>query len=79
MSFNETPVIARRAPLPVDVQAGEAYWWCAGGRSNTRPFCDGSHKGSSFSPIEYKATETRKALFGACKRSGKKPLCLRHA
>ena len=75
MSMNETPEIAGRAPLPIDVEAGKSYWWCACGRSKTQPFCDGSHKGSAFSPIEYKPTESTKAFFCACKHSGKKPLC----
>ena len=26
------------------------YWWCACGRSKNQPFCDGSHKGTSFTP-----------------------------
>jgi CDGSH-type Zn-finger protein len=26
------------------------YWWCACGKSASQPYCDGSHKGSDFSP-----------------------------
>ena len=51
MSMSDMPEIAGRAPLPIEVQAGKSYWWCACGRSKTQPFCDGSHKGSAFSPI----------------------------
>jgi CDGSH iron-sulfur domain-containing protein 3 len=65
MSMCETPEIAGRAPLPIEVEAGKSYWWCACGRSKTQPFCDGSHKGSAFSPIEYKASESTKAFFCA--------------
>ena len=75
MSMSDMPEIAGRAPLPVEVEAGKSYWWCACGRSKSQPFCDGSHKGGAFSPIEYKATESTKAFFCPCKRSGKKPLC----
>ena len=75
MSMSDTPEIAGRAPLPIEVEAGKSYWWCACGRSKNQPFCDGSHKGSAFSPIEYKAAENTKAFFCACKHSGKKPLC----
>ncbi len=75
MSMSDTPKIAGRAPLPIEVEAGKSYWWCACGRSKSQPFCDGSHKGSAFSPIEFKATESTKVFFCACKRSGKKPLC----
>ena len=27
------------------------YAWCACGKSEKQPFCDGSHKGTDFSPI----------------------------
>jgi CDGSH-type Zn-finger protein len=49
------PEIGGRAPIPVEVEAGKTYWWCACGRSKAQPFCDGSHKVTSFTPIEYKA------------------------
>jgi CDGSH-type Zn-finger protein len=69
------PEIGSRAPIPVEVEAGKSYWWCACGRSKTQPFCDGSHKVTSFTPIEFKAAKSEKAFFCTCKRSGKKPLC----
>jgi CDGSH iron-sulfur domain-containing protein 3 len=52
--MNSSPEIGGRAPLAVDVEAGKSYWWCACGRSKTQPFCDGSHKGTLFSPFEWK-------------------------
>ena len=69
------PEIGGRAPIPVSVEAGKAYWWCACGRSKTQPFCDGSHKVTSFTPIEFKAEKSEKVFFCTCKRSGKRPLC----
>jgi CDGSH-type Zn-finger protein len=68
-------VIAARAPMPVDVEAGKTYWWCACGKSARQPFCDGSHKGSEFAPVAYTPAESGKAWFCACKQSGKSPLC----
>ena len=29
------PEIGGRKPLPIDVEAGSSYWWCACGRSKT--------------------------------------------
>lgn len=67
--------VAARAPIPVEVEAGKSYWWCACGQSKRQPFCDGSHKGSAFVPLEYKATETKKVFFCACKQTENQPLC----
>ena len=69
------PEIGGRAPIAVDVTAGETYWWCACGRSKTQPFCDGSHEGTPFTPMEWVAPASKKVLFCTCKRSGKMPLC----
>ena len=68
-------VIAARAPVVVDVEAGRTYWWCACGRSARQPFCDGSHKGSGITPVKYDATEAGKVWFCACKHSARGPLC----
>jgi len=63
------------SPIAVDVIAGKDYWWCACGKSKTQPFCDGSHKGSGFSPLKYTATETKQIWFCVCKQTGNRPLC----
>jgi CDGSH-type Zn-finger protein len=69
------PVIAQKEPYPIDVQAGKSYWWCACGQSSKQPFCDGSHKGTEFVPLEYKAAKDGKVWFCGCKHTGKTPLC----
>ena len=69
------PIIAGRAPLAVDVEAGKTYYWCACGRSAQQPFCDGSHKGSEFAPMAFTAERTGIVYFCTCKRSQKAPLC----
>jgi CDGSH-type Zn-finger protein len=69
------PEIGGRRPINLNVEAGKSYWWCACGRSKKQPFCDGSHKGSGFSPMEFKPEKAEEAWFCACKRSAKKPLC----
>lgn len=69
------PVVAQKAPFPVEVEAGKTYYWCACGKSAKQPFCDGSHKGSEFAPVAYKAEKDGKVWFCGCKHSAKKPLC----
>ena len=69
------PVIAQKSPYGVDVEEGKSYAWCACGRSGNQPFCDGSHSGSEFSPVMYKAEESGTIFFCGCKHTGKSPLC----
>ena len=73
--MSDQPACPQKAPYAVDVEAGKSYFWCACGKSQKQPFCDGTHKGSSFSPIEYKAEKTSQAWFCGCKHSAGKPLC----
>ncbi len=69
------PNMPQKAPYPVEVEAGKKYWWCACGRSKSQPFCDGSHKGTPLSPVEFTAEKSEKVWFCGCKRSGEPPLC----
>ena len=75
MYFRSVWLIAQKAPYKADVEAGKSYWWCACGQSKNQPFCDGSHKGSEFSPVEFKATDTKTVFFCGCKHSNTKPFC----
>ena len=68
-------VIAQREPFPVEVEAGKTYFWCACGRSQKQPFCDGSHKITALTPISYKAEKAGTLYFCGCKASKREPLC----
>lgn len=70
-----TPHVAQKAPIPVAVESGKDYWWCACGRSQNQPFCDGSHKGSDFLPMKWTADETGSKYFCACKHTKGQPFC----
>ncbi len=69
------PVIAQKAPFPVEVEAGKTYWWCTCGQSARQPFCDGSHKGSAFTPKAFSALASETAYFCGCKFTHNAPLC----
>lgn len=69
------PKRAGEAPVAVDVEEGKNYAWCACGLSSMQPFCDGSHKGTDFTPEMYKADRTGKVFFCTCKQTSNMPLC----
>ena len=66
--------IAQRGPYAVELEPG-TYSWCACGRSQNQPFCDGSHKVMSLRPVRFELTEKRTVYLCGCKHSGNKPYC----
>ena len=68
-------VDVQNSPCPLDVEKGKSYWWCTCGKSANLPFCDGTHKGSDFVPLEFKAEESKTVHFCRCGRSANLPLC----
>jgi CDGSH-type Zn-finger protein len=69
------PLIAQKSPYAVAVVAGKDYFWCSCGRSAKQPFCDGSHKGSEFSPVKFTADKTESLWLCGCKHSLAAPRC----
>ena len=68
------PKIAQKGPYTLELQPG-TYWWCACGRSQTQPFCDGSHKETDITPVKIEITETRQVALCGCKHTLNKPFC----
>jgi CDGSH iron-sulfur domain-containing protein 3 len=69
------PVIAQKAPYAVDLDVNKKYFWCACGKSSRQPFCDGSHRGSEFTPVPFEAKEAGKAYLCGCKHTKNQPFC----
>ena len=69
------PERAGDAPIGVNVAEGKSYYWCTCGKSLKQPFCDGSHKGSEFGPLTWKADQSKKVFFCTCKATKDQPLC----
>ena len=62
-------------PIAVDLKKGEKYSWCTCGKTVDEPFCDGSHCGTSFSPLEFTVDKDRRAFLCSCKETKKPPYC----
>lgn len=71
----DQPVIAQKAPYAVNVEAGKQYWWCSCGRSKSQPFCDGSHKGTGLTPMQYDSAKSETKWFCGCKATKAQPFC----
>ncbi len=63
------------SPIEVQLEAGRQYYWCTCGRSQSQPFCDGSHKNTEFSPRAFSVDENRSAWLCTCKKTGNSPFC----
>ncbi len=73
--MSDEAIRAGNGPIPVDVEAGKNYFWCACGRSKTQPFCDGAHKDTDIVPLKWTAPESKRVFFCACKSTQGQPLC----
>lgn len=69
------PHIAGILPMEVALEASETYYWCSCGRSQNQPFCDGSHKGTSFEPLAFQVDTSETAHLCLCKQSKNPPYC----
>ena len=69
------PIIANNHPAKVSLEKGQEYYFCRCGRSKKQPFCDGSHRDTSFTPLGFTAEETGDAYLCQCKHTGNAPFC----
>lgn len=69
------PIIADNKPKAVELKAGEDYYFCTCGRSKNQPFCDGSHKGTEFTPKAFTAGKDEEAYLCQCKYTANTPFC----
>ncbi|WP_446831864.1 CDGSH iron-sulfur domain-containing protein [Candidatus Foliamicus sp.] len=75
-STKQGPTIAQYKPYYAELAKGKRYFWCACGRSKNQPWCDGSHKGTDFVPIPYKALKDgEEVLLCGCKHTKEAPFC----
>jgi CDGSH-type Zn-finger protein len=69
------PHIAQKEPYAVEVEGGKSYYWCSCGQSKNQPFCDGSHKTTSFTPVSFLADKNETVYLCGCKHSANGAFC----
>ena len=75
MPAEDGPTMPQRGPYVVNVEAGKSYFWCSCGNSKKQPWCDGSHAGSTYEPVEFTAPISGEFHMCGCKQSDNKPFC----
>ena len=61
-------------PVVLDLEP-DTYYWCSCGKTKNQPFCDGSHEGTNFLPIEFTITEKEQMTLCNCQRTNDGPYC----
>lgn len=68
------PIIVEKQPVVLELEAG-TYYWCSCGLAKSQPFCDGSHKGTGFTPVKFDLAEKQTVALCNCKHAQNKPFC----
>ncbi len=68
------PNCPQKAPYKLELEE-KKYYWCSCGNSSKQPFCDGSHKGSEFTPTAFEVTESKAYYICGCKKTNNPPFC----
>ncbi|VAX11874.1 Glutamate synthase [NADPH] large chain [hydrothermal vent metagenome] len=71
----KNPVIADNKPVKVNLAKGQEYHFCTCGKSQSQPFCDGSHAGTTFTPRVIVSEKDGSAFLCACKHTRNTPFC----
>lgn len=69
------PIIADNKPIKVNLTEGQEYYFCRCGRSKNQPYCDGSHSGTGFKPMNFTAEKDEEAYLCQCKHTSNAPFC----
>ncbi len=68
------PKIAAKQSIKLELEPG-TYYFCTCGQSDNQPFCNGAHKGSSFSPQPFIVEEKKLMGYCQCKHTANAPYC----
>ena len=56
-------------------QVSKSVAYCKCTRTKNPPFCDGSHTGTDFAPLEIHLNERKRLAFCGCKHTKSPPYC----
>ena len=68
------PICPQKSPYVLPGKE-KIYAWCACGKSAKQPFCDGSHKGTDYSPIIVTNDKFGNIAWCGCKNTSMPPYC----
>ncbi|ACD89210.1 MAG: CDGSH iron-sulfur domain-containing protein [Chlorobium limicola] len=63
-----------KRPYIIREQAGTTYY-CACGKSQNKPYCDGAHEGSGLHPYKVEIEAEKNVAVCSCGLSAKMPFC----
>jgi CDGSH iron-sulfur domain-containing protein 3 len=63
-----------KKPYIIREQPGTKYY-CACGKSQSLPYCDGAHKGSGLHPVKVEIDEEKTVAICSCRQSANPPYC----
>jgi CDGSH-type Zn-finger protein len=64
----------KKTPAVLDLAPG-TYYWCSCGKSSKLPFCDGSHKATKNTPLEFKILAKKQVSICTCQKTKTPPFC----
>ena len=65
----------KKAPYPIEVEAGKRYAFCTCGLSEELPHCDGGHKGTGKKAMKMTFSQNEKIVVCGCGKTGESPYC----
>jgi len=67
--------VAAKTSIKVALEKDKTYYWRACGRSETQPFCDDSHKGTTITPLPFTVDEPVGKMLCRCKQTANPHYC----
>lgn len=71
----DKPIPGGTSPIRCTLEEGKTYAWCACGKSENQPWCNGAHKDTSITPLVFKQEAEKTAGICTCKLTSNPPFC----